>query len=325
MSPEERKAYKLIYSALKMRASNITIPGTITAEKVDEIYFDVLYDTPLFFFVKQRFSKMKSKYDQWTLYPEYLYTESESTAISADIRKKVKYVVGRGANFSKNTFRLEKYLHDSVVKSVAYDYEALSKEDCFSAHSIVGVFLDNKAVCEGIAKAFKLLCNEFGLKCIIVLGYADPDGNFNKDSYHAWNIVKIGEESYHVDVTWDNLFHNQIRHISYDYFNLTTEDISLDHRPLGKLPICNSTTFNYFYCTNSFISSYHELVQLINNRYESKEIMFRIKKGSSDFQKADEIKNKTEAAVLQVMRKNMRPKPFTMLFNEPYKIGKILF
>lgn len=325
MSPEEKNAYKLIYNALKMRAYNIAVPNTITADRVQEIYIDVLFDTPLFFFVNQRVVKMNMQYDQWVLYPEYLYTASEAAAITADIRKKVNKVVDGARSFSNNIFRLEKYLHDSVVKSVAYDYEALSKDDCFNAHSIVGAFLENKAVCEGIAKAFKLLCNEFGLKCIVVVGKADPECNFNKDTYHAWNIVKIGEESYHVDVTWDNLYDKEIRHISYDYFNLTTEDILLDHRPLGKLPLCDSTTLNYFYCTNSFISSYEELVELIDNRYESKEIMFRIKNGSVEFQRSDEIKEKTMAAVLHVMSKNMKPKPFTMLFNEPYKIGKIIF
>ena len=64
---------------------------------------------------------------------------------------------------------------------------------------------------------------------------------------------------------------------------------------------------------------------MIDNRYESKEIMFRIKKDSVEFQRSDEIKEKTMAAVLHVMSKNMKPKPFTMLFNEPYKIGKIIF
>ncbi len=79
-----------------------------------------------------------------------------------------------------NEFRLEKYLHDSVVKSVAYDYDSLQKNDCYNAHSIVGAFLDKKAVCEGIAKAFKLLCNEYSMKCIVVLGKADPRENLTE-------------------------------------------------------------------------------------------------------------------------------------------------
>ena len=123
--------------------------------------------------------------------------------------------------FRENTFRLEKYLHDSVVKSVAYDYDAVKKKGCYNAHSIVGVFLEKRAVCEGIAKAFKLLCNQFDIKCIVVLGQADKKRVFDQDSYHAWNLVKIGNESYYVDVTWDNLYDEGFRHISYDYFNIT--------------------------------------------------------------------------------------------------------
>lgn len=241
----EKNAYKLIYEALKMRAYNIAVPKCLQPNQVQDIYLKVLYDNPLFFYVNQRVVKIGAAYDQFILLPEYLYTASEITALTKDIRSKVNKVAIKGNRFADNTFRLEKYLHDCVVKSVAYDYESLKQTDCFNAHSIVGAFLDNKAVCEGISKAFKLLCNEFGIKCIVVLGKANVEGNFNKESYHAWNLVKIGDESYHVDVTWDNLYDKDIRHISYDYFNVTTKDILLDHQLMGELPLCTSTRLNY--------------------------------------------------------------------------------
>lgn len=88
------------------------------------------------------------------------------------------------------------------------------------------------------------------MKCIVVLGKADPEGKFDGDTYHAWNLVKVGNGSYHVDVTWDNMFEREIEHISYDYFNVTTEDILKDHQPMGQLPICTDISR---LCAGSFV------------------------------------------------------------------------
>lgn len=69
-----------------------------------------------------------------------LYSAKEIVGINKEIRYIVDKVVRKGNEFINNKFRLEKYLHDSVVKSVAYDYDSLKQNDCYNAHSIVGAF-----------------------------------------------------------------------------------------------------------------------------------------------------------------------------------------
>ena len=170
-----------------------------------------------------------------------------------------------------------------------------------------------------------MLCNEYGLKCIVVLGKANRTGTYGNDDLHAWNLVKIGNESYHVDVTWDNMYDENLRHISYDYFNVTTKDISLDHQPFGKLPECTATRLNYFYSTKSFVSTYSELTYMINQRFASKEIMFKALKDKGEFLRADELKEKTTTALLQAMVLHASYKPFVLSFNETHNIGKIIF
>ena len=261
----------------------------------------------------------------YILLPEYLYTNNEIEKINQDIQNVLRRIDVKARTMLSNEFRLEKYLHDSVVKSVAYDYDSLQKNDCYNAHSIVGAFLDKKAVCEGIAKAFKLLCNEYSMKCIVVLGKADPEGKFDGDTYHAWNLVKVGNGSYHVDVTWDNMFEREIEHISYDYFNVTTEDILKDHQPMGQLPICTDTGLNYFHCTKSFVGTYEELVTLITQRFNARAIMFKIRPESPEFKTLDEVKAKTYLALSYTMLMKGTNKKTAVLFNESQWIGKILF
>lgn len=326
MNKEEKQVYKMIYEGLKMRAYNIVVSVYSSPESVQETYLRVLYDNPLLFYVNQTVVKMTGEPGYWILLPEYLYVNREIAAITNDIHRIVNKIAVKANLLKGNEFRLEKCLHDSVVKSVAYDYDALKKNDCFNAHSIVGAFLDKKAVCEGIAKAFKLLCNEFEIKCIVVLGKANKRGDFSGEDYHAWNLVKIGDESYHVDVTWDNLYDTDIHHISYDYFNVTTKDILMDHQPLDvPLPFCESIRLNYFYCTKSFVSTYTELMELLFARFNAREIMFKAKTDKGEFQLVDELKEKTMEALMHVMFVRKNTKPFALMFNEMHRIVKIVF
>ena len=74
----------------------------------------------------------------------------------------------------------------------------------YSCFYLEGVFydLDNQyAVCDGLSKAYVLLCNIEGIDCVKVNGTADG-GN------HAWNKLFLNDENYNVDgwynvdITW---------------------------------------------------------------------------------------------------------------------------
>ncbi|MBQ3255826.1 MAG: hypothetical protein IJA67_00210 [Oscillospiraceae bacterium] len=59
--------------------------------------------------------------------------------------------------------------------------------------------LDSAANSQGIACAFKALCDRMGLECLVV------DGSLEKQA-HFWNIIKIEDAYYHMDISLlDNL------------------------------------------------------------------------------------------------------------------------
>lgn len=326
MPDEEKKAYQIIYDGIRQRLPHIEIPGGLSGEQLRQVYIKTLYDNPLMFYVNQTVINMRFGAGRCVLTPEYIYTAHEIASLMHDMHNIALKLREKADAFRDNPFRLEKFLHDSIVKSVAYDYDALDKTDCFNAHSVIGAFLDKKAVCEGIAKAFKLLCNEFGIKCIVVYGKTGQHGDFSGDTYHAWNLVKIGGESYHVDVTWDNKYHDEPPHISYDYFNMTTEDILKDHRPAGyALPFCDSTSLNYFYSTGSIVNGYSQLVGLVKSRLSSKRIMFKASADKGEFLTFDEFQQKTCDAVRQALAESGEARAFTVCFNETHKIARVFF
>ena len=65
------------------------------------------------------------------------------------------------------------------------------------AHTPYPVFADkygNEVVCEGYAKAFKILCDRFNIPCTLVSGLAYT-GSGSAGEAHMWNLVKMPDEN----------------------------------------------------------------------------------------------------------------------------------
>ena len=89
-------------------------------------------------------------------------------------------------------------IHNYVCRAVTYD------ENVY-AHTAAGVFLHGqKVVCEGYAKAFKILCNRFDIPCALIVGDAKSKGDDTSEA-HMWNYVKMEDGAWYlVDATWDD-------------------------------------------------------------------------------------------------------------------------
>lgn len=64
-----------------------------------------------------------------------------------------------------------------------------------------GEHLSHGAVCEGYAKAMKVICDRLGIPCVCVSGLSDRS---RLGSGHMWNAVCIGGVYYLTDPTWDD-------------------------------------------------------------------------------------------------------------------------
>ena len=70
-------------------------------------------------------------------------------------------------------------------------------------------------VCDGYAKSFKILCNQFDIECVVIPGYVTGAGA------HAWNYVKLEDGKWYlVDTTWDD---STTGNIKYNYFLLGSQ------------------------------------------------------------------------------------------------------
>ena len=132
----------------------------------------------------------------------------------------------------------ELYLHDAIVQRCVYDEHAAHQSDAY------GCLVEGRAVCSGYARAAMLLLKKAGIETILVsgTGVSERSGSVS----HMWNIVWLGGEPYHLDVTWDDPEADENGTSSHLYFNLTTQEISVDHRDISIPIACTATENNYF-------------------------------------------------------------------------------
>ncbi len=163
-------------------------------------------------------------------------------------------------------YERELYIHDYLIGHCEYDDEAVElhqQTDSVRANeqNAYGAMVEGKAVCEGYARAFQLLCDRLEVPCWVIQGQAlgfEGEANVN----HIWNCVRLDGEWYFVDVTWDDCDSREtIGAEQYFYFNLTTDELLKDHVIApnysdysdsgmwynGFVPECDSVDYYYFY------------------------------------------------------------------------------
>lgn len=74
--------------------------------------------------------------------------------------------------------------------------------ECLSA--LIGSTGESGPVCEGYARALKVLCDVLGIPCVLVDGHATNSAN-TKGEPHMWNYIEMDDGRwYAVDVTWND-------------------------------------------------------------------------------------------------------------------------
>lgn len=124
----------------------------------------------------------------------------------------------------KSAVEKERYIHDYLVNSCKYDIEDKGK----NSHNMYGAIIEKKAVCEGYANAFLYLCRLANIECYTVKGSFKV---LNGMQSHIWNMVKLDDMYYHVDVTADDPIVNggEVDVLEHTYFNVNDSQIAIDH------------------------------------------------------------------------------------------------
>lgn len=109
-------------------------------------------------------------------------------------------------------------VHDYLVSHYCYD-------ETYTYYEGYDLLVGGTAVCEGYARAYMDILKRAGLEVI----YASSEG-----MNHGWNLVKIGSNWYHVDVTWDDPITDCYGKVRHHYFLVDDDMIAdADHNHYG--------------------------------------------------------------------------------------------
>lgn len=116
-------------------------------------------------------------------------------------------------------------LHDYIAMSTKYNYtvgnhgSVKMPDNIYTAY---GVFVNQDAVCQGYALAYKLLLDKCGIKS----GVVTSDG-----AKHAWNYIILDDKCYYVDVTWDDPFNGKdvVGFVMHNHLFLSYEAMYDEH------------------------------------------------------------------------------------------------
>ena len=239
MNKAQKAAYHSILSGVKNLADEFQIPA-LEGEELYNVFFQMRLDHPEIFWVSSYKYRYYKDSPNLIFIPEYLFDKKKICEHQKAMTARVEKLIRPAQKLSE--WEKEKYVHDFICENIRYD--KLKKSYSLE---IIGPLGQGVGVCEGIAKAVKVLLDALGVWCVIAICGNNPEKGIKYR--HTWNIVKIGGTYYHLDATFDNTLgkDRETSEIRYDYFNLDDSQIFRDHEPLiAPAPHCGDHEHFYY-------------------------------------------------------------------------------
>lgn len=113
-----------------------------------------------------------------------------------------------------NDFEKVMTVHDYMVLNYQYDTTGIVND--------ITIMNGKKGMCMSYAFAFNHIMNQLGIESTYVSSEA---------MHHAWNLVKIDGNWYHIDVTWDDPEFDHYAHVHHNYALESSYKISYHPNP----------------------------------------------------------------------------------------------
>lgn len=270
LTEDEKKLYRKVYAAFSSVKSGVTIP-TADDETMNKVVNAVKNDHPEIFYLGEigyTHYTMGGQIQRTTLSVTYSDTkamiETKQSMVDAVVNEIVSAIPAGADDYTK-----VKVVYEAIINETQYNSNAPDNQTMISA------LLNKSSVCAGYSRSMQYILNSLGVPTTVVEGYSLLTGE-----QHAWNLCKLEDGYYFVDVTWgDASYANNGRNgdikdqINYDYLLVTGEEIRRTHGldTTFAIPECNLTANNYFIREGLFITEYdeEEIKAIFDRGYEN--------------------------------------------------------
>lgn len=185
---------------------------------VNDTINDVIIDPDMYFFEHEKISMTASKSGNGEtritkVKITYKNTLEDAKRMIAEYNAKADEIISCTITNDMTDMEKALKLHDYLVLHTKYDlgHQMNPDSDGITSYDII---CNNAGVCQGYAQAYKDLLRRAGVESIMVS---------SDDMNHAWNMVKIDDNWYHVDVTWDDPVPDYEGRVKHTYFMMSDE------------------------------------------------------------------------------------------------------
>lgn len=254
LNDQEKKSFAILYhTAAEFEPyAKFTLP--VEENDFDRLMWLLNYDCPELIHLKGDYAPQYDNSGKVSGVRFYFnMTAEEYPACRKELDDLFSALMEQTAGMSE--YETEKYVYDIMFNDTVYT------ETTERSGSAYGSLIEHRARCEGISKGFAWCMNELGIKCMTLSGYPLWE-NSGMYSTHSWNIIRLGNDFYHVDLTADNLRDSEDQTVMplYSFLNQCDEIMSKTHMPLEMyrdmgVPACTKDDMNFHVMNGLVITS----------------------------------------------------------------------
>lgn len=199
-----------VTQGLMKNAASINVADYgLTNDEFKILYQNLVNHSPELFFVTSGYRYSPDSHGIVTkVIPTYKYSGAELERERRDFEASVKKI----ADFAAQSKSIEgKLLRINDYFCVNYQYDTEYK-----VYGAEELFKGGKGVCQAYMMACRAVLNELGIANEVATSW-----NMN----HTWNMVQIGADWYHVDITWDDPVPDVPLSVYHNNFLLSDEGI----------------------------------------------------------------------------------------------------
>lgn len=214
----ENDAERQVYDTLDAQVQKLTpevfvIPEDVSLRRLVQIIDIYCMDHPEVFWINEQMSLDTQGLDQGSVRLVYLY-EGEILQNMKEAQEEAIQSFLASIAPDASAYEKELAVNEWIIDHAEYDHDAV-QDNQYTVRNVCygyGALVDGWAICEGYARAFKILCDRAAVPCTLVLTRMLDNG-----IGHMLNAVQLDGEWYYADVT--NNDHEQycpaVEHMRY--------------------------------------------------------------------------------------------------------------
>ena len=191
----------LLGEILKCKTEISVSEYNLNEEQIGEVFAMLFYSEAELFFIDGHYSftRYAGSGIIQTIRPLYPDNVDEIPAMLAEFHEMTNAIIAE-VDPTMSDWEKVAFVHDYVALHYDYDHDL----EIYDAYAMLKTGI---GVCQAYSLLTRYLLKELGIECECVSC---------KGLNHEWNIVKIGNSWYHMDVTWDDRddkgFYGQVSH-----------------------------------------------------------------------------------------------------------------